>query len=85
MSSLPVPMHCVWSLAMWLRTTRLQAGLTQQQVAEACDIYMGIYGRIERAGLMPTEATLQRICVVLKLDYQTLVDNVTRGQEPLQH
>ncbi|WNG54912.1 helix-turn-helix transcriptional regulator [Archangium gephyra] len=85
MSSSPVPMRCICSLALWLRTTRMRVGLTQQQVAEASDIYIGIYGRIERAGLMPTAATLQRICLVLKLDYQFLVDMVTRGEEPLRH
>ncbi|WP_084610993.1 helix-turn-helix domain-containing protein [Archangium violaceum] len=85
MSSSPVPMRCIWSLALWLRTTRMRAGLTQQHVAEASGIYIGMYGRIERAALMPTEATLQRICLVLKLDYQFLVDMVTRGEEPLRH
>ncbi|AKJ00663.1 Hypothetical protein AA314_02289 [Archangium gephyra] len=70
---------------MWLRATRVKAGLTQHQVAEACDLYTGVYGRIERAGMMPTVPSLQRICLVLKLDYQSLVDRVTRGEEPLEH
>jgi transcriptional regulator with XRE-family HTH domain len=85
MSSFPVPMQSIQSLAMWLRATRVKAGLTQQQVAEASDIYTGVYGRIERAGMMPTVQSLQRICLVLKLDYQSLVDRVMRGEEPLEH
>ena len=82
MSSTPVPTQRLPQLARWLRATRVKAGLTQQQVAEASDIFTGVYGRIERAGMIPTEPTLQRICQVLKLDYPSLVDRVMRGEEP---
>ncbi|HYO66304.1 MAG TPA: helix-turn-helix transcriptional regulator [Archangium sp.] len=85
MSSTPVPMKRIWNLARWLRTTRVRARLTQQQVAEASDLYMSLYSRIERALMMPSAESLQRICLVLKLDYQTLVDKVTRGEDPLSH
>jgi len=84
MSSFPVPMQRIHSLALWLRATRIKAGLTQRQVAEASDIFTGVYGRIERAGMMPTVESLQRICGVLKLEYQSLVDRVKRGEEPPQ-
>ncbi|HEX5747487.1 MAG TPA: helix-turn-helix transcriptional regulator [Archangium sp.] len=82
MSSIPVPTRYLPQLARWLRATRVNAGLTQQQVAEASDVFTGVYGRIERAGMIPTEPTLQRICQVLKLDYPSLVERVTRGEEP---
>lgn len=69
-------------LALWLRASRLKAGLTQQQVAEATELFTPVYGRIEQAGMIPTVPTLQTICLVLKLDYQSLVDRVMRGEEP---
>jgi transcriptional regulator with XRE-family HTH domain len=73
MSSFPVPMNRIRPLANLLRASRLKAGLTQQQVAEAIDIHPGVYGSIERAGMMPAVPTLQRICLALKLDYQSVV------------
>lgn len=81
MSSIPVPMSRLRPLAHLLRASRLKAGLTQQQVAESIAIHPGVYGSIERAGMMPAVPTLQKICLVLKLDYQSLVDRVTRGEE----
>jgi transcriptional regulator with XRE-family HTH domain len=82
MSALPVPTQRIRHLALWLRATRVKAGLTQHQVAQATELYTEVYGRIEREGMMPTVPTLQRICLVLKLDYQSLVDRVMRGEEP---
>ncbi|MCY1074638.1 helix-turn-helix transcriptional regulator [Archangium lansingense] len=82
MSSLPVPTQRLRQLALWLRATRVKAGLTQHQVAQAAELYTEVYGRIERAGMIPTVPTLQKICLILKLDYQSLVDRVMRGEEP---
>jgi len=82
MSSLPVPSSRIRHLAKLLRASRLDAGLTQQNVAEAIEMRPGVYGYIERGGMIPAVPTLQRICEVLKLDYQSVVDRAMRGDAP---
>ena len=81
MSSFPVPASMIRSLANLLRASRQKAGLTRQQVAESTELYTEVYGRIERAGMMPTVPTLQRICVALNVDYQSLVDSMRRYEK----
>ena len=82
MSSLPVPSSRIRHLAKLLRASRLDAGLTQQEVAEAIEMQSGVYGYIERGRMIPAEATLQRICRVLRQDYQSVVDRAMRGDAP---
>jgi transcriptional regulator with XRE-family HTH domain len=73
MSSIPIPWNRIHELAKLLRATRENLGLTQQQVADAIDIPAGVYGRIERAGMMPSTTTLKKACLRLGLDYQSVV------------
>lgn len=83
MSSFPVPASRIRSLATLLRASRLEAGLTQQEVAEAIDLHVGIYGRIERAQMMPSIQTLRDICAILRLDYEAVVSRVSSGESTL--
>ncbi|QRK05262.1 helix-turn-helix transcriptional regulator [Archangium violaceum] len=55
------------------RAARLRLGLTQAQVAQRLDMAVGVYGRIERGGMMPSIPTVLRLCRVLKLDANALL------------
>lgn len=50
-----------------LKEARLRAGLTQAQAAEKVGLAAGVYGRLERGGMMPSVQTLRRISTVLKV------------------
>ncbi|HSP78078.1 MAG TPA: helix-turn-helix transcriptional regulator [Myxococcaceae bacterium] len=84
MSSFPISTLKISQLARLLRETRTNAGLTQQQVADAIDLSVPIYGRIERASMIPAEHTLRSICAVLKLDYEAVVASM-RDDESVVH
>lgn len=65
------------SLARHLGTTareaRLRAGLTQQEVAELAELVTEVYGRLERGHMLPSLSTLMRLCLVLRVDANTLL------------
>jgi transcriptional regulator with XRE-family HTH domain len=84
MSSFPISTTKISQLARLLRGTRTNAGLTQQEVADAIDLSVIVYGRIERAGMLPAEHTLRSICAVLKLDYEALLASL-RDDESVMH
>ncbi len=84
MSAFPISTLKISQLARLLRETRTNAGLTQQQVADAIDLRVLIYGRIERAGMIPAEHTLRSICAVLTLDYEAVVASM-RDDECVMH
>lgn len=81
MSSIPIPWSRITDLAKLLRATREKLELTQRQVADAIDIHAGVYGRIERGGMMPSVATLEKICLRLGLDYHSVVARMTGGDD----
>ncbi|MGZ3457687.1 MAG: helix-turn-helix domain-containing protein [Archangium sp.] len=60
-------------LARVARDARLRLGLTQVQVAKRTRLAPAVYGRIERACMMPSVPTLLRLCGALKLDANTLL------------
>jgi transcriptional regulator with XRE-family HTH domain len=66
---------------MLLRATRQGMSLTQQQVADTIDIPAEVYGRVERGGMMPSVATLQKLCLRLGLDYVSGVARLKRHQD----
>ena len=55
------------------RAARLRAGLTQAEAAEKVGLAPGVYGRIERGGMMPSVPTLRRLSIVLKIPSDTLL------------
>jgi transcriptional regulator with XRE-family HTH domain len=62
------------ALGTAIRAARERAGLTQEEVARQLELPEMTYGAIERGRLLPSVATLTRICVVLKIDPDKLPD-----------
>jgi transcriptional regulator with XRE-family HTH domain len=55
-----------------LKAARQQAGLGMEEVAERLEIPVEVLARVERGVMVPTISTLTRLCVILKLDPDTL-------------
>lgn len=55
------------------RAARRHLGLTQAEVARRVKLAEGVYGRIERGGMLPSLPTVLRLCRVLKLDANGLL------------
>jgi transcriptional regulator with XRE-family HTH domain len=55
------------------REARLRLGLTQQEVAEQGELVTEVYGRLERGHMLPSLPTLMRLCLVLRVDANTLL------------
>jgi transcriptional regulator with XRE-family HTH domain len=66
------------SLGAAARVARLRLGLTQAQVAKRAAMTPGIYGRVERGGMMPSVQSLLRLCAALEVIPDTLL---THGLE----
>ncbi|MFY0572900.1 helix-turn-helix domain-containing protein [Archangium lansingense] len=49
------------------RAARVEAGLTQEDVADRVGIATEVYGRLERGNMTPSVPTLRKVCVVLNL------------------
>ena len=62
------------ALGAAIRAAREAAKLTQDEVADRIELHPMTYGGIERGRLLPSVATLTRICVVLKIDPDKLPD-----------
>jgi DNA-binding XRE family transcriptional regulator len=62
------------ALGTAIRAAREKAGLTQEEVARQIELHPMTYGGIERGRLLPSITTLTRLCVLLKLDPDTLPD-----------
>ena len=50
-----------------LRALRLQAGLTQEQLAESADVSVNFVSLVERGLKSPTLATMERLAIALKV------------------
>jgi transcriptional regulator with XRE-family HTH domain len=61
------------SLGAAARAARLRLGLTQAQVAKRATMTPGIYGRVERGGMMPSVQTLLRLCAALEVTPDVLL------------
>ncbi len=62
-----------------LRTARLEAELTQADVAERVGVATEVYGRMERGLLTPSVPSLRKLCLVLRLDANAVLGLGTRG------
>jgi transcriptional regulator with XRE-family HTH domain len=62
------------ALGAAIRAAREQAGLTQEEAASQAELHPMTYGGIERGRLLPSVATLTKLCVVLKIDPDKLPD-----------
>ena len=56
------------------REARERLGLTQAQVAKKVGLVPGVYGRIERGDMMPSVPSLRRICLVLGISSDALLN-----------
>ena len=57
-----------------IKEIRESRGLTQQQLAELCDLHTTSIGMIEIGRRMPSLSTLELIVKTLDIDYQDLFD-----------
>lgn len=64
------------------REARLEAKLTQADVAEQVGISPEVYGRLERGGMLPSVGTLLRVCVALEVSADLLL-GISSGKEAL--
>ncbi|HYO54790.1 helix-turn-helix transcriptional regulator [Archangium sp.] len=56
------------------REARERLGLTQAQVAHKVGLVPGVYGRIERGDMTPSVPSLRRICLVLGISSDALLN-----------
>jgi transcriptional regulator with XRE-family HTH domain len=54
-------------LGIAVRTARMRAGLTQEDVAERIGMASEVYGRMERGQMLPRVENLRRLCLVLNV------------------
>jgi transcriptional regulator with XRE-family HTH domain len=55
------------TLGAAVRTARMRAGLTQEDVAERIGMASEVYGRMERGQMLPRVENLRRLCLVLNV------------------
>lgn len=73
------------TLSNMAREARLQAGLTQEDVAERLDLHQEVYGRIERGSLLPSILTLRRLSLVLHVPADQLLGIDSAHPSALTH
>jgi transcriptional regulator with XRE-family HTH domain len=61
------------------RAARVQANLTQEDVAERVGLATEVYGRLERGGMLPSVPTLKRLSETLRIPSDVLL-----GLQPAQ-
>lgn len=66
-----------------IRTIRKKRGLTQEDMADRCDLHWTYIGGLERGERNPTLTTIKRIADGLKVDIHTLLGRSTREDAPL--
>lgn len=57
----------IQAIAIKLKKTRQDKGLTQQDVADKADLSTNYYARIERAEVSPSIETLEKLVKALKI------------------
>jgi transcriptional regulator with XRE-family HTH domain len=80
-STEPIAWEKIPQLARLLRMRRERMGLSPERVAEALKLPVGAYLRLEKAGLMPEEPTLRRACMLLELDYSSVMTLMGNKQD----
>ena len=68
-----------------VRTARVRAGLTQEDVAERIGMASEVYGRMERGQMLPRVENLRRLCLVLNVPPQELLglESISAGKGDL--
>jgi transcriptional regulator with XRE-family HTH domain len=61
------------TIGTMIRSVRLNAGLTMAQVAEAIELPLLAYSRMERGKLLPTPSTLIDLCMFFRVSADTLL------------
>jgi len=69
-------MDPVAQFAQNLRAARLDAGLSQEALADACDLHRTEISLLERAGREPRLRTIVRLATALDLDVAALLRGV---------
>ncbi len=69
--------HLATTIGTMIRSVRLNAGLTMTQVAEAVDLPLLAYARMERGKLLPTPSTLVDLCLFFGVSSDTLLGSPT--------
>jgi transcriptional regulator with XRE-family HTH domain len=55
------------------RAARINANLTQEDVAERVGLATEVYGRLERGGMLPSVPTLKKLCETLSVPSDVLL------------
>jgi transcriptional regulator with XRE-family HTH domain len=61
------------TIGTMIHSVRLNAGLTMEQVAEAIELPLLAYARMERGKLLPTPSTLVDLCLFFGVSSDTLL------------
>lgn len=61
-------------LGLRIRTLRKRNGLTQEEMAEKCDLHWTYIGGLERGERNPTLTTMQRVAAGLNVGLHQLID-----------
>jgi transcriptional regulator with XRE-family HTH domain len=61
------------TIGTMIHSVRLNAGLTMEQVAEAIELPLLAYARMERGKLLPTPSTLVDLCLFFRVSSDTLL------------
>ncbi len=61
------------TIGTMIRSVRLNAGLTMEQVAQSIDLPLLAYARMERGKLLPTPSTLVDLCLFFRVSADTLL------------
>jgi transcriptional regulator with XRE-family HTH domain len=67
-----------------VRTARVRAGLTQEDVAERIGMASEVYGRMERGQMLPRVENLRRLCLVLNVPPHILLGLESLAEGPLE-
>jgi transcriptional regulator with XRE-family HTH domain len=67
-----------------VRTARVRAGLTQEDVAERIGMASEVYGRMERGQMLPRVENLRRLCLVLNVPPHILLGLEALAEGPLE-
>ena len=61
-----------------IRAIRLKESLTQQQLADACQLSKGMISKVENGAVVPAIATLQKIATVLHVKVADLIESTNQ-------
>jgi len=68
------------SFGRHVRSCRRARGLTQEELAEACDLSADTIRRLEQGSFSPSLDTLRKLCKGLKLRLSTLFESFELGE-----